>query len=103
MMRVSTVVAIVAAAFFLVGVVQSQNDALVASLEPTVDGNEKGGFARRKDVKPDMYSLHIVSNIQYRYATTVVTSRVANRANTSQEVIFTVVLPETAFISGFLM
>nr|CAD7261807.1 unnamed protein product [Timema shepardi] len=56
-----------------------------------------------KAIKPDVYSLHIVSNIQYRYATTVVTSRVANRANTSQEVFFTVVLPETAFISGFLM
>nr|CAD7462538.1 unnamed protein product [Timema tahoe] len=55
------------------------------------------------DVKPDVYSLHIVSNIQYRYASTVVTSRVANRANTSKEVFFTVVLPETAFISGFLI
>nr|CAD7203546.1 unnamed protein product [Timema douglasi] len=103
MMRVSTMVAIVVAAFFLCGVVQALDDALVASLEPTMDGNEEGGLARRKDVKPDVYSLHIVSNIQYRYATTVVTSRVANRANTSQEVFFTVVLPETAFISGLLM
>nr|CAD7446721.1 unnamed protein product [Timema bartmani] len=56
-----------------------------------------------KNIKPDVYSLHIVSNIRYRYATTVVTSRVANRANTSKEIFFTVVLPKTAFISGFLM
>nr|CAD7428447.1 unnamed protein product [Timema monikensis] len=49
MMRVSTMVAIVvAAAFFLCGVVQAQDNALVASLEPTVDGNDEGGLARRK-------------------------------------------------------
>lgn len=53
--------------------------------------------------KPEVYSLHVYSDIKYRYATTVVTSRVANPADKAQQIDFTVVLPETAFISGFLM
>jgi hypothetical protein len=50
-----------------------------------------------------MYSLRVESRIKSRYARTVVSSRLANPANKSQEVFFSVVLPETAFISGFLM
>lgn len=53
--------------------------------------------------KPEVYSLHVYSDIKYRYATTVVTSRVANSADKAQQIDFTVVLPENAFISGFLM
>ncbi|XP_069668862.1 inter alpha-trypsin inhibitor, heavy chain 4-like isoform X2 [Periplaneta americana] len=53
--------------------------------------------------KPEMYSLRVESRIKSRYARTVVSSRLANPANKSQEVFFSVVLPETAFISGFLM
>ncbi|XP_063224499.1 inter-alpha-trypsin inhibitor heavy chain H4-like isoform X2 [Bacillus rossius redtenbacheri] len=53
--------------------------------------------------RPELYSLHVVSHVTYRFATTVISSRVANPANASQEVFFSVVLPETAFISGFLM
>lgn len=48
-------------------------------------------------------SLHVNTNIQYRYAITKVTSRVANYANTSQEVVFSLVVPETAFVSKFFM
>ncbi|XP_052123129.1 inter-alpha-trypsin inhibitor heavy chain H4 isoform X2 [Frankliniella occidentalis] len=52
---------------------------------------------------PQVRSLHVNSTVQYRYAHTVVSSRVANPANLSQEVTFSVVLPETAFISSFAM
>ncbi|KAK3926710.1 Inter-alpha-trypsin inhibitor heavy chain H4 [Frankliniella fusca] len=52
---------------------------------------------------PQVRSLHVNSTVQYRYAHTVVSSRVANPANISQEVTFSVVLPETAFISSFAM
>ncbi|XP_034239234.1 inter-alpha-trypsin inhibitor heavy chain H4-like isoform X2 [Thrips palmi] len=52
---------------------------------------------------PQVRSLHVNSLVQYRYAHTVVSSRVANPANKSQEVTFAVVLPETAFISSFAM
>ncbi|PNF26797.1 hypothetical protein B7P43_G17389 [Cryptotermes secundus] len=53
--------------------------------------------------KPEIYSLRVESQIKSRYARTVVNSRLANPANKSQEVFFSVVLPETAFISGFLI
>ncbi|CAH1400153.1 unnamed protein product [Nezara viridula] len=52
---------------------------------------------------PIIRSLHIKSEIKYTYAKTLVTSRILNPANISQEVAFKVVLPEEAFITKFLM
>ena len=51
----------------------------------------------------DIYSFVVHSKIKYRYAQTVVSSRVANKGNTSHEVQFSVTLPESAFVSKFLM
>ncbi|KAG5835912.1 hypothetical protein ANANG_G00249030 [Anguilla anguilla] len=56
---------------------------------------------KKKDL--DIYSFHIKSAVSSRYAMTVITSRVANRANKSQEVLFHVELPKNAFISKFSM
>ncbi|XP_069689624.1 inter-alpha-trypsin inhibitor heavy chain H4-like isoform X3 [Periplaneta americana] len=53
--------------------------------------------------KLEIYSLHVVSDIRFRFANTVVSSRIANPANVSQEVFFSAIIPETAFISGFLI
>jgi hypothetical protein len=47
--------------------------------------------------------MEIVSDIRLRYASTKVTSKVVNPAIKAQEATFHVVLPDTAFISGFLM
>ncbi|EFX86738.1 hypothetical protein DAPPUDRAFT_307863 [Daphnia pulex] len=47
--------------------------------------------------------MNIVSDIRLRYASTKVTSKVSNPSSKAQEATFHVVLPETAFISGFLM
>jgi uncharacterized protein YegL len=55
------------------------------------------------DTSPRIYSMDIESDIRLRYASTKVSSRVANSAAKAQETTFHVVLPETAFISGFLM
>ena len=44
-----------------------------------------------------------MSDIRFRFATTLVTSKIANPANTSQEVRFDVTLPDEAFISDFQM
>lgn len=57
----------------------------------------------KKASRPSVYSMEIESDIKLRYATTRVTSRVANPADVAQETTFHIVLPETAFISGFLM
>ncbi|EFX86736.1 hypothetical protein DAPPUDRAFT_221972 [Daphnia pulex] len=53
--------------------------------------------------KPRIYFMNIVSDIRLRYASTKVTSKVSNPSSKAQEATFHVVLPETAFISGFLM
>uniref|UniRef100_K1PXQ1 Inter-alpha-trypsin inhibitor heavy chain H3 n=1 Tax=Magallana gigas TaxID=29159 RepID=K1PXQ1_MAGGI len=53
--------------------------------------------------KPSIYYLHVTSDIRFRFATTLVTSKVANPANTSQEVKFDVTLPDEAYISDFKM
>ncbi|KAG8251748.1 hyaluronan metabolic process [Homalodisca vitripennis] len=54
-------------------------------------------------VKPIIRSLHITSDIKYRYATTLVSSRVVNPSDQAGEAVFYVTLPESAFISEFLM
>uniref|UniRef100_A0A3P9C395 Inter-alpha-trypsin inhibitor heavy chain H3-like n=1 Tax=Maylandia zebra TaxID=106582 RepID=A0A3P9C395_9CICH len=51
----------------------------------------------------DIYSFHINSTVTSRYATTVITSRVANRMNESKEIEFHVQIPKNAFISKFRM
>uniref|UniRef100_A0A3Q2ZJT2 Inter-alpha-trypsin inhibitor heavy chain H3-like n=1 Tax=Kryptolebias marmoratus TaxID=37003 RepID=A0A3Q2ZJT2_KRYMA len=47
--------------------------------------------------------FHINSTVIGRYATTVITSRVANRMNESKEIEFHVQIPKNAFISKFRM
>ncbi|XP_030632200.1 inter-alpha-trypsin inhibitor heavy chain H3 [Chanos chanos] len=56
---------------------------------------------KQRDV--DIYSFHINSTVTSRYAITVITSRVANSLNESQEVHFQVKIPKNAFISKFRM
>ncbi|XP_053509499.1 inter-alpha-trypsin inhibitor heavy chain H3 isoform X2 [Ictalurus furcatus] len=51
----------------------------------------------------DIYSFHINSTVNSRYAVTVITSRVANRLNESREVHFQVKIPKNSFISKFRM
>ncbi|XP_008284537.1 inter-alpha-trypsin inhibitor heavy chain H3-like [Stegastes partitus] len=51
----------------------------------------------------DIYSFHINSTVTSRYATTVITSRVANRMDESREIEFHVRIPKNAFISKFKM
>uniref|UniRef100_A0A8C1KFR4 Inter-alpha-trypsin inhibitor heavy chain 3b n=1 Tax=Cyprinus carpio TaxID=7962 RepID=A0A8C1KFR4_CYPCA len=61
-------------------------------------------FQRTLDIQYiDIYSFHINSTVTSRYATTVITSRVANLLNQSQEVHFDVKIPKDAFISQFRM
>uniref|UniRef100_A0A8C2GW68 Inter-alpha-trypsin inhibitor heavy chain 3b n=1 Tax=Cyprinus carpio TaxID=7962 RepID=A0A8C2GW68_CYPCA len=59
--------------------------------------------AKNKKQDIDIYSFHINSTVTSRYATTVITSRVANLLNQSQEVHFDVKIPKDAFISQFRM
>ncbi|KAM7040755.1 inter-alpha-trypsin inhibitor heavy chain H4-like isoform 1-T1 [Acridotheres tristis] len=51
----------------------------------------------------DIYSLHVDCKVTSRFAHTVITSRIVNRANESREATFEVELPKTAFITNFSM
>lgn len=47
--------------------------------------------------------MDITSNVSNRFASTLVVSKVKNWQNVAKETTFTVVLPEKAFISEFVM
>ncbi len=47
--------------------------------------------------------LHVVSEVNARFASTELTSRMVNTARTAQEVHFTATLPNAAFIGHFEM
>lgn len=47
--------------------------------------------------------MHIKANITNRFSHTQITSRVKNFAADAKEASFSVVLPETAYISGFTL
>lgn len=66
---------------------------LLAVLQTTT--GEKNGI--------DIYSLTVDSRVSSRFAHTVVTSRVVNRADAVQEATFQVELPRKAFITNFSM
>ncbi|XP_064013077.1 inter-alpha-trypsin inhibitor heavy chain H4-like [Pogoniulus pusillus] len=51
----------------------------------------------------EIYKLHVDSKVTSRFAHTIVTSKIVNRANESREVTFEVELPKTAFITNFSM
>ncbi|XP_072574576.1 inter-alpha-trypsin inhibitor heavy chain H3 [Paramormyrops kingsleyae] len=51
----------------------------------------------------EVQSVTVNCKVASRFAHTVMTSKVVNRANTSQEVLFDVELPKTAFITNFSM
>ncbi|XP_045688369.1 inter-alpha-trypsin inhibitor heavy chain H4 isoform X2 [Phyllostomus hastatus] len=57
--------------------------------------------AQKNDI--DIYSLTVDSKVSSRFARTVVTSRVVNRADSAQEAIFQMELPKKAFITNFSM
>ncbi|KAK4880104.1 hypothetical protein RN001_008250 [Aquatica leii] len=50
-----------------------------------------------------IYQMTIKSKISNRYAHTAVTSKVRNFADKAQEAVFSIILPDSAFISGFVM
>ncbi|KAM3848237.1 inter-alpha-trypsin inhibitor heavy chain H4-like [Vipera latastei] len=51
----------------------------------------------------EINSLHIDGKVMLRYAHTVITSRIVNRGNESDEAVFDVELPKKAFITNFSM
>ncbi|XP_078314331.1 inter-alpha-trypsin inhibitor heavy chain H4-like [Crassostrea virginica] len=50
---------------------------------------------------PKIYFLHVTSEVDYRFAKTVVTSKVVNKEPTASEAVFDLTLPNEAFITAF--
>lgn len=83
----------------------SAQSLVVTSTEPS-DHQEPGKEDVSTEVPPKapkIYQMHVQSAVSNRYANTTITSKVKNIASQPQEATFSVVLPETAFISGFVM
>ncbi|XP_051840834.1 inter-alpha-trypsin inhibitor heavy chain H4-like isoform X4 [Antechinus flavipes] len=57
--------------------------------------------AQQNDI--DIYSLTLDSKVTSRFAHTVITSRVVNKAEEAREAVFQVELPKSAFITNFSM
>ncbi|KAJ9587865.1 hypothetical protein L9F63_018699 [Diploptera punctata] len=76
---------------------------LIIVPEPVQQSTAVSQDAAEAAVKPYMHYFHVESDIKYRYAKTLATTRIENPANVAQEVSFTAVLPDTAYISGFNM
>ncbi|NXI39448.1 ITIH4 inhibitor, partial [Galbula dea] len=51
----------------------------------------------------EIYRLHVDCKVTSRFAHTVITSKIVNRANETREATFEVELPKTAFITNFSM
>ncbi|XP_044268675.1 inter-alpha-trypsin inhibitor heavy chain H4-like [Tribolium madens] len=78
------------------------NNSIVSST--TESGREKQTFNHENhEVNPKIYFMKIHSNVNNRFATTFVTSKVKNLKEVAAETAFSVILPENAFISAFAM
>ncbi|CAG9823746.1 unnamed protein product [Phaedon cochleariae] len=93
-----------AAVFVFTLAAPSDNSFVVSSTDrsQTIIGKE-GIFNDVEATHPLIYAMDINSNISNRFAKTLVLSKVKNAGNTAKEATFTVVLPEKAFISEFVM
>ncbi|XP_052700582.1 inter-alpha-trypsin inhibitor heavy chain H3-like isoform X3 [Crassostrea angulata] len=58
-------------------------------------------FVSSQAKSPEVYFLHVSSEIDYRFAKTVVTSKVVNKEPTASEALFDLTLPNEAFITAF--
>ena len=88
------------------------NVALVSTTIPSVNKNASSSNNELKEEiekdddkpvpAPVITKVHVRSDIQYRYAKTVVETSIKNPSTTkAQEVFFNMVLPDTAFTSNF--
>ncbi|VEN45432.1 unnamed protein product [Callosobruchus maculatus] len=77
---------------------------VITSTEPAKDGVEPIDSEKEvKPVVPKIYEMNINTNVSNRYAKTQIASKVKNLDKSANEAEFSVVTPERAFISGFVM
>ncbi|KAJ8920664.1 hypothetical protein NQ315_004803 [Exocentrus adspersus] len=82
----------------------NENSFVVATPESSTNGGKEGVTERDAiPVYPTIYEMSIASNVSNRFAKTLIASKVRNAQTEAKETSFTVVLPEKAFISEFVM
>ncbi|XP_018570736.1 inter-alpha-trypsin inhibitor heavy chain H4-like isoform X2 [Anoplophora glabripennis] len=81
----------------------SESSLVVSSTEPSSTGGKEDATSNGALQYPSIYQMDITSNISNRFATTLVVSKVKNIEKVAKETTFTVVLPDKAFISEFVM
>ncbi|KAB0797976.1 hypothetical protein PPYR_08969 [Photinus pyralis] len=81
---------------------ESDQSLVVSSTVPSLP-NVSGKENKPIESVPQIYQMRVRSEIGNRFAHTTVTSRVRNYASEPREAVFSLILPESAFISGFIM
>ncbi|XP_066249128.1 inter-alpha-trypsin inhibitor heavy chain H4-like isoform X3 [Euwallacea similis] len=75
----------------------------VVSSESPLEQNEKSNDSTSDSLLPKIYQMTVETNVSNRFAKTLITSKVSNLNSKAQEATFSVVTPDKAFISGFVM
>ncbi|XP_066157738.1 inter-alpha-trypsin inhibitor heavy chain H4-like isoform X2 [Euwallacea fornicatus] len=75
----------------------------VISSESPLEQNEKSEDPTSNSLVPKIYQMTVETNVSNRFAKTLITSKVRNLNSKAQETTFSVVTPDKAFISGFVM
>ncbi|KAF5288022.1 hypothetical protein FQA39_LY15551 [Lamprigera yunnana] len=83
----------------------NEEQSLIVSTTESAKDKTSDKESPSKDVPtpPQIYQMYVKSSIKNRFAHTTVTSKVRNYANKAQEAVFSIILPESAYISGFIM
>ncbi|XP_018575685.1 inter-alpha-trypsin inhibitor heavy chain H4 isoform X2 [Anoplophora glabripennis] len=89
--------------FGIVAAAPRDTSYVVSSTEPSSNGGKEGTTSKNLNQHPEIYEMDISSNISNRFAKTLVVSKVRNEGIVAKETTFTVVLPDKAFISEFVM
>ncbi|KAG5866671.1 hypothetical protein JTB14_030399 [Gonioctena quinquepunctata] len=79
----------------------TDTDSLVISTiaqRQSVESSKNGG-----PILPNIYEMRVDTHVSNRFAKSQITSKVKNLDKKAQEVTFSVVIPEQAYISGFVM
>ncbi|XP_072935753.1 inter-alpha-trypsin inhibitor heavy chain H4-like isoform X1 [Epargyreus clarus] len=76
---------------------------LVVSSDPPTEENSDVSTTEEPNAPIKLTEMDVLSKISLRYAHTSVVTRVRNPASRAQETTFRMLLPDTAFISGFTM
>ncbi|KAL1512999.1 hypothetical protein ABEB36_002487 [Hypothenemus hampei] len=76
---------------------------LTTTEEPTNATTQDNTASNEEQSIPKIYEMLIETNVSNRYAKTLITSKVRNLNSKAQEAVFSVITPDKAFISGFVM